>query len=310
VSIDPVLQQRIVTRSDALAGGLSRDQIRQRVRSGLWTPLERGTYLTRVEPLPDVHAQQRLAHVDRCVAAVRRHPGSLIAFASSAISRGLPLVSGVPQLGQLAVADSGWTGIRRGVRYRLMDTEPAHVTEFDPYDDGSPIPITTVARTVADIARTLPHADALAAGDAALRLGLATREEILEILTGMKHVRGCRTGQEVVPLLDPRRETALESWSALLFWEWGLPEPAPQVDLYDDEGLIGRVDFYWEEFGVVGEADGRLKYDEPGSLYAEKRREDRLRRLKRCRDVIRWGWIDLRPPRDHVLRDRLRTALR
>jgi hypothetical protein len=191
-----------------------------------------------------------------------------------------------------------------------MDTEPAHITEFDPYDDGSPIPITTVARTIADIARTMARADAIAAGDAALRLGLATREEILDILTGMKHVRGCRTAQAVLPLLDPRRETALESWSAVRFWEWGLPEPTPQVDLYDDEGFIGRVDFFWEEFGIIGEADGRLKYDEPGSLYAEKRREDRLRRLRGCRGVIRWGWIDLSPPRDRVLRDRLRAALR
>ena len=25
---------------------------------------------------------------------------------------------------------------------------------------------------------------------------------------------------------------------------------------------IGRLDFYWDEFGVVGEADGRAKYDD------------------------------------------------
>lgn len=301
---------RIITRADALAAGLSGDQVRSLVRRGDWQALDRGTYLTRVEHLPEVYTRERVAHTDRCIAAAHRHPGSAIAFGSAAIARGLPLVSGIPRHGQLAVPDGGWTGIRRGVRYRLMHTEPTHVTEFDPYDEGSPIPITTVARTLADIARTMPPADALAAGDAALRLELATPQQVLDILVGMRHVRGCRTAQEVVPLWDPRRETALESWSALRFWEWGLPHPTPQVDFYDDEGFIGRVDFFWEEYGVIGEADGRLKYDVPGALYDEKRREDRLRRTAGCRDLIRWGWPDLRSPRDRVLRERLRTALR
>ena len=42
---------------------------------------------------------------------------------------------------------------------------------------------------------------------------------------------------------------------------------------------------------MVGEADGRLKYDTREVLYAEKRREDRLRALGLA--VIRWGWSDL-----------------
>jgi len=293
-----------------MAAGLTGDQIRHLVRQGNWRSLDSGTYLTQVEQLPSGHAQQRVAHVDRCVAGVQRHAGSAIGFASCVLTWGLPLVSGVPALGQVIAPEGGWTGIRHGVRYRAMRVDPTHLTEMDPYGDGTRILVTTPARAVADIARTLSQADAVAAGDAALRNGLATADEIHCILTGMKHVRGCRTAQAVLPLLDPRRETALESWSTVRFREWGLPAPTPQVDFYDDDGFIGRVDFYWEQYGLIGEADGRLKYDEPGSLYAEKRREDRLRRLKRCQGVIRWGWSDLSPPRDRVLRDRLRAALR
>lgn len=306
---DPMPPQRIVTRADALAKGMSADQVRQRVRSGLWIPLDRATYLTHEEAADSGFAGLRAAHVARCVAAVRRHPRSAIGFESCALTWGLPLVSRVPVQGQVIAPPGGWTGIRRGVRYRAMHVESDHLTEMDPYGDGSRILVTTPARTVADLARTLPRADAVAAGDAALRAGLATTQEIQDIILGMYHVRGCRTAQEVVPLWDPRRETALESWSALRFWEWGLPDPTPQVEFFDEEGFIGRVDFFWEEYGVIGEADGRVKYDEPGALYAEKRREDRLRRVDGCREVIRWGWIDLSPTRDRILRQRLASSL-
>ena len=310
MTLNPTPPQRIVTRSDAMAGGMTGDQIRQRVRSGLWTALDRATYLIHADVPDDPFVAARRGHVDRCVAAVQRHPGSAIGFGSCAIAHGLPLVTGVPALGQIIVPDGGWTGIRNGVRYRTMQVEPAHVTEMDPFGDGSRANVTTPARTVVDIARTLTRADAVAAGDAALRAGLATTDEMSDILTGMSHVRGCRSAQAVLPLLNPRRETALESWSALRFWEWGLPDATPQVDFHDEEGFIGRVDFYWEEFGVIGEADGRSKYVEPGALYAEKRREDRLRRAEGCREVIRWGWIDLRPPHDRALLARLSSTLR
>jgi hypothetical protein len=300
---------RIITRSDALDRGLSTREIRAHVRTRLWVPLDTGTYLTRVEEHPDPFVAERDLHIDRCVAGARRHEGSALAFGSCAVARGLPLVSGVPRLGQLIVTAGGWTGIRNGVRYRAMQVEPDHLTDLDVHGDGTTVRATTAARTLADVARTMSPADAMAAGDAALRAGMTTADEVLRILTGMRHVRGCRTAVPVVDLWDPRRETALESWSALRFWQWGLPDPTPQVDFYDEEGFIGRVDFFWEDFGVIGEADGRSKYSEPGVLYAEKRREDRLRRARGCRDLIRWGWEDLRSPKDRALRDQLTAAL-
>jgi hypothetical protein len=40
----------------------------------------------------------------------------------------------------------------------------------------------------------------------------------------------------------------------------GAPQPALQVPYSDGAGLIGRVDFAWPAFRVVGEADGDAKY--------------------------------------------------
>ena len=40
----------------------------------------------------------------------------------------------------------------------------------------------------------------------------------------------------------------------------GISEPRLQVPLHDDGGLIGYVDMLFDRHGVVGEADGRIKY--------------------------------------------------
>lgn len=308
VPADPSLLPRIVTRHEALEAGFTRDEIRQRVRGGQWRALAAGTYARSDAQAEDDFARTRHAHVDACVAAVRCHAETTIGFASAALAWGLPLVTGVPLLGQVLVPSGGWTGIRHGIRYRAASCPLEQIVSVDPNRSGSAVQVTSPARTVADIGRTMARADSLAVGDAALRLGLATRQDVQDILDGMHRVRGCRTAREIVDFWDPRRETALESWSAHRFWEWGLPSPAPQVSFFDDEGFIGRVDFFWEDFGIIGEADGSLKYSGADVLYAEKRREDRLRR--QVRGVIRWGWADLRTPAAEALRRRLTSQLR
>ena len=54
-------------------------------------------------------------------------------------------------------------------------------------------------------------------------------------------------------------------------------------------GTEYRVDFYWEEFGVVGEADGLLKYDDDETAgRREKIRELDIEDVDL--DVVRWTW--------------------
>jgi very-short-patch-repair endonuclease len=86
----------------------------------------------------------------------------------------------------------------------------------------------------------------------------------------------------------------------------GLPAPELQVPL-GDASRVGIVDFYWREFGVVGEADGLMKYDEeqPESLRAEKLRQEALEDVGFI--VIRWTWDDIWRRPDWV-EARLRSA--
>ena len=77
--------------------------------------------------------------------------------------------------------------------------------------------------------------------------------------------------------------------------------------MYDAQGLIGIVDMWWESLGVVGEADGAVKYDERQVLYQEKVREDRIR-AKGLR-FVRWGWEDTKLRMDWVA-EQIRSAAR
>ena len=96
----------------------------------------------------------------------------------------------------------------------------------------------------------------------------------------------------------------LESASFAEMLEGGVPLPDPQVQISDDRGrFVGRVDFWWKEHAVAGEADGLVKYgllvdDDPvrarQALIEEKRREDRLRAMGV--HVVRWGLAELRNP--------------
>ncbi|MDM7889461.1 hypothetical protein QUG98_13460 [Curtobacterium sp. RHCJP20] len=74
----------------------------------------------------------------------------------------------------------------------------------------------------------------------------------------------------------------------------GVPDdPSADVRLQQDEFVTGagrfRVDFWWPSAGIIGEFDGRVKYDHPSTLWSEKRREDALRRLPEVRGFARWG---------------------
>ena len=81
----------------------------------------------------------------------------------------------------------------------------------------------------------------------------------------------------------------MESVSRLVLAQLGLPAPELQAIIRTEDGwVVGRTDFYWDEFGVAGEADGRSKYTEREVLTDEKDRQEQLEDLALA--IVRWGW--------------------
>jgi hypothetical protein len=172
--------------------------------------------------------------------------------------------------------------------------------------DGAPV--TSIARTVLDVARTLPIEQAVALGDRAVREGLPV-STLAAGLVRMERWPGVRQARRVAQFLDPRSESVGESVSRVRLHSDGLPIPELQYTLRAADGaFIARVDFLWKAQRTVGEFDGKVKYGrtlKPGQpveevLYEEKVREDRIR--DNNLQVVRWTWPDLYRP--GVIRDR------
>lgn len=94
-------------------------------------------------------------------------------------------------------------------------------------------------------------------------------------------------------------ESPGESLSRARMIELGFVLPQLQTHLTGADGVDYRVDFWWEELGLIGESDGWGKYSVAGtdpaeSLRREKRREDALR--ERGHRFVRWGWADALDP--------------
>lgn len=106
-----------------------------------------------------------------------------------------------------------------------------------------------------------------------------------------------------------------ESLSRVYIAELGFPAPELQYRVMDELGLVAVVDFYWKDHALVGEFDGRGKYQKPeytqGKTAAqvvieEKNRENRIRSTGR--NVARWEWKEATNPQ-LLLRELTRAGL-
>ncbi len=169
--------------------------------------------------------------------------------------------------------------------------------------------VTTPARTLADCLRGLPAEDAVPIVDAGLRLSCCGLHDLEQALERQRLWPFAGVAAASSALVDARRESALESRSAVVMHRFAIPPPEPQVRILDTRRrLVARVDFAWLDFGVVGEADGRVKYagDAGRVVEAEKDRQAQLEALGLV--VVRWGARHLHgEPPPMVLR--LRAAL-
>lgn len=232
-------------------------------------------------------------HRLRLAAAVPRM-GSTTVFAreSAAVIHGLPLFGAdLDRVHYLHTSGANGQS-RRRVRAIKTPKVPPSTTVVDG------MPVTTLARTAADLMRNTYFKPALALADAALRLGVHRAELLAEVKGG----RGCRHSTEAAMRADARSESPYESLVRGLILQEGVPMPELQVSLFDEDGFVGRPDFYWRWGRLVGEFDGNTKYTSllrPGETKEDVLARQRIRE-GRFRDmglrVLRWTADDVHTP--------------
>lgn len=276
-------EPRGLTRRTLIASGMSENSIRRALRSGELANVAHGLYLWRKDFDALGTVERHRVHARHVGSGL--HTDEAISHISAAALHGID-VWDVP-LHRVHVSRPP---SRSG---RVTAGLHAHTTHWD---DGEitqvlGVPVTSIARTVVDLARTLPRDEAVAVGDAALRLDPGAASQIARVLEASRCRYGLVSASSVLQLLDGRSDSIGESLSRIRMREYGLPVPDLQRDLITHDGRPVRVGFYWEDLGVVGQFDDNEKYTEPRDLIDEKRRDDGLRDLGL--EVVRWEWTEL-----------------
>lgn len=250
---------RPFNRTDAAEVGLTRRALDEARALGRVDRVRQGWYVVRQPPAypgQEPWAATREDHLDRVRQQLRRLPGHVASHSSGALLHDLGVMispSSPVELTSVDRAQRSWQ--EEGLVVHHSDSSDIPVVVVDG------LRVTSEARTVADTLRTrrLPHGTALV--DEVLREGRMEEHELLRTLAGQKRWRGRPRALVAVELSDPRRESWLESYSDVALYEWGVPLPLPQVNIFDDElCLVARVDGLDPEHGIFREADGEGKY--------------------------------------------------
>ena len=139
---------------------------------------------------------------------------------------------------------------RSEVDGRTRDLLPSDVT------DVHGVRVTTPLRTALDLGCLLERKDALAALDGFRRRFGITIAELTAGAARFRRRRGVVQLKELIPLSDPRAESARESWTRLAISDEGLLAPEPQVWIEIDGVPTYRLDFAYRRRRIAVEYDG------------------------------------------------------
>lgn len=139
---------------------------------------------------------------------------------------------------------------RSGTAGRTRDLAPRDIVFI------AGVRVTTPLRTALDLGCCLRRREAMAALDAFARLHGLTVAEMQAAAKLFRRRRGVVQLRELIPLVDPRAESARESWIRLAIHDAGLPTPEPQYWVVVDGAPTYRLDLAYPHCRVAVEYDG------------------------------------------------------
>ena len=282
--------------------GVKRSQLAEALRRGILYAVRPGVYARPPAPTSEGRA---LRHRNLVRALVAVAPGHVVSHFSAAAIHGLPIIGAWPaRVDVLDFRARGGSSRPGFAAHRSLVEPPAELV------DG--VAVTTLERTLVDLAATSTLLVATTALDSALHDGRTTRELLAEELELVAPRYGRRRAEEVIQFADGRSATPGESLSRVRTHQ--LDFEARELQIHVSTWLGEHdVDFGWESAALFGEFDGFGKYSREEYLKGEtsaqavvreKAREDAIR-AKTKRAFVRWGWADALSPRrfERILRE-------
>lgn len=295
----------VILRGSALSQGYSNSEIARLVRAEAVLPLRAGAYLqpahaAELEPLE----RYRLLIAATMTKVTRP---AVISHESAAAWHGLLLPRDERRQVHVTRRPPARSGARPTLCCHAAELEEDEIVLVNGYH------VTSLTRTVADLARSLDYVSAVCLADDALHRRLITPMGLTEAAQRRPRVPDGRQLRRVAAFADGRSESPGESRSRIVLAGLDLPPINLQVDVRDSHGrVIARTDFGIPDLRVYGEFDGQVKYgrllrpgQDPGEVvFQEKQREDQVRDTDA--EVVRWVWREITA---RILRERWLRAI-
>ncbi len=295
------VQHCCFTWDQALRCGWSHRCARDAINRRWWKVLYRGVYVDR-----DVWAGLDAAGKHRCRVAAKlllKGPEWVAARESAAVFHGLPLLGKIPDEPRLLRDYAGTRANGGSGDERVATLPPSDIVVV------AGVRVTSLARTVLDLAAEHEFRHGVVVADAALRRGL-DQGELLALAEAHARWPGNAQALRVARFADGLSESVLESISRAPLLDLGIAVPELQLQVWFDGVMIARVDQCWRQVNTIGQADGALKYKglsvdaALARVRADKRQDETLESVGF--EVVRWGWEQAWEPT--LMGDRLRRG--
>jgi very-short-patch-repair endonuclease len=272
----------VISRSEALATGLTSRQIQGRVESGTWVVLCRGVYRLAAAP---VRPESRLR-----AAVLIGGSGCAVSHQSAAWLWGIAKpTDGIDSMRRVTITVThNRSGRDRDFRV-VRSRHPVRVVS------RHGLPCTDPIRTIIDCAVGATAEDLDGLVDRALAQRIVRNERLVRAVGGSIELRHHRGRPLLVARLKARgvvgspHPSVLESRFSRLLRRHQIPEPKAELWWGPDRSY--RLDFAFPDLRLVIEVDGFAAHFAPEKQRYDRRRDNRLRRAGWT--VLRYDWWEV-----------------
>jgi len=272
-------QHGIFTGEQAVQHGVTAPALRNLLDAGWCQRLGRGVFAVTAAPRTREQALLAATLVHQAPAAASHRAAADLV--------GVPGYASVPP--EVTVGHGRNRRTVLGIVHGSLLLPDRHVTV------RNGIAVTTIARTVFDLAGIEPEDKVGRALDFAISRRMCTLRQVNQVFFALAG-QGRRGTVAMRTLLEKRGEgymppaSELERLGRKVFGEGGLPVPEFEIELGDGD-LIGRVDCYWRAARLVVELDSGRFHDGLSARESDRRRDNRL--MAAGWRVLRFTWDDL-----------------
>jgi hypothetical protein len=162
------------------------------------------------------------------------------------------------------------------------------------------LPVTSPERTIVDLARNGVHANLLeSAIDSAIRMRLTTLDHVIDRLERCKGSSRWGVAQLDSLVVTSGGHSVLERRFLRLMRKAGMPMPLPQIVHRKDGQHVARVDFLFQEQGLVVEVSGGRGHSTASDRAKDARRRNQLQQIGRT--VLEFTYEDVTQREAYVL---------